>query len=376
MDAYIFDQDLNSIAIIDTYKSFIWTDRYLGCGDFEIYIPATTKMLDVLKKDNYLSVEESDRTMVIESIELEENAEDGDYLIVTGRSLESLLERRIIWGQKVLHGNFQSAIKELLNENAISPTNQNRKIPRITFRDSDNASITALTVDTQFFGDNLYEAVYALCKEKDVGFKIVQTDAGAFEFSLYLGTDRSYAQEVNPWVVFSLSLENLLTSNYLESDKTLRTVSMAAGEGEGSSRRLVEVQGSDTGTFGLSRRELYTDASDISATHEVEQTVTDPNTGKATTETVEQKFTDEEYDAQLTSKGKEDLATHLKTKTFESEIDATRQFVYGRDFTIGDIVQIVSKYGMESVSRVSEVVHSHSPSDSSITPTFTAMDGS
>ena len=45
MEAWILDQNATSLAVLDTFQSFIWTDRYRGYGDFEIYMPAETSAL-------------------------------------------------------------------------------------------------------------------------------------------------------------------------------------------------------------------------------------------------------------------------------------------------------------------------------------------
>ena len=45
MEAWILDQNAASLAVLDTFQSFIWTDRYRGYGDFEIYMPAETSAL-------------------------------------------------------------------------------------------------------------------------------------------------------------------------------------------------------------------------------------------------------------------------------------------------------------------------------------------
>ena len=37
MDVMILNTDLDAVAIVDTYESFIWTDRYYAYGDFELY---------------------------------------------------------------------------------------------------------------------------------------------------------------------------------------------------------------------------------------------------------------------------------------------------------------------------------------------------
>ena len=82
----------------------------------------------------------------------------------------------------------------------------------------------------------------------------------------------------------------------------------------------------------------------------------------------------EEYIKQLQAKGKETMAETKIVKAFEGEIDATRQFVYGKDFTIGDLVQVVNEYGMEAKSRVSELIQSQDVSGEAIYPTFTSIE--
>ena len=37
MDVTILNTDLDAVAIVDTYESFFWTDRYYAYGDFELY---------------------------------------------------------------------------------------------------------------------------------------------------------------------------------------------------------------------------------------------------------------------------------------------------------------------------------------------------
>lgn len=183
MEAWILDQNAASLAVLDTFQSFIWTDRYRGYGDFEIYMPAETSALSYLKEGNYLVTKDSDRMMIIEDIQVDTDAENGNHLIVTGRSLESILCRRVIWGYKVLNGNFQDAIRTLLNENVIAPSNSKRKIPNFVFRVSTDTRITGLTVDTQFLGENLYDAILSLCEEKRSASAFCRTAAAGFSSS-------------------------------------------------------------------------------------------------------------------------------------------------------------------------------------------------
>ena len=352
MEFLILDENLNASSVLDTYESILWTDRYNKCGDFEIYTSMSDTVLSRIKQDYYIWTRDSEHVMIVEDIQITSDAEDGNNLIVVGRSLESVLDRRIIWKQTVLSGNFQNGIKKLLDENVISPTDESRKINNFVFVESTDPAVTSLTLEAQFTGDNLYEAICDLCASKDIGFKITLTDDGKFAFQLYAGADRTYDQLVNPHVVFSPSFENIINSNYLESKKSLKTVTLVAGEGEGSDRKTKEVAISSGGGSGLGRRELYTDARDISST-------TDNGT-----------LTEAEYNSQLEQRGRQKLADNTVTKTFEGEMETSKMFVYGEDFFMGDMVQIVNEFGIEAKARVVEMIHSQDENGIDFYPTF------
>ena len=134
MEPTILDTSFVAVGIVDTFKSIIWTDRYFKYGEFEVYIPMNSEMISFFAKNYYIVMKESEHTMIIEGREVVPDVEDGDFLIVTGRSLESIIDRRIIWGQKILSGNLQDCIHTLLNENVISPTNSDRKISNFIFQ--------------------------------------------------------------------------------------------------------------------------------------------------------------------------------------------------------------------------------------------------
>lgn len=252
MELLVLNTDFESIAVIDTYESMIWTDRYNSYGDFEIFFAMDTQLLQYLKEDYYLWLKDSEHCMIIEDIKINADTEEGNHLIVTGRSLESILERRIIWGQRVFNGNLQNGIQTMLNECIISPSIADRKISNFVFVPSTDPKITRLKIDNQYTGDCLYDVIKGLCEENNIGFKIVLTDENKFAFSLYAGVDRSYEQTENPYVVFSPNFENIINSNYYSSRASFRNVTLVAGEGEGASRRTAIVGSAS----GLDRREL------------------------------------------------------------------------------------------------------------------------
>lgn len=339
----------------DHPKAIIFYNFDSAYGDFEIYTAIDDDMMSVFKDDYYLWSPDSEHTMIVEEREIVSDAETGNRLQVKGRSLESILLRRIVWEQSVLSGNLQNGIKKLLNENVISPTDEKRKISNFVFIESTDPVVTELTVDAQFTGDVLYDAIKALCDTHNIGFKVVLTEDGLFEFSLYAGVDRTYDQSKNPYVIFSPDFENIVNSNYLESKKKLKTVTLVAGEGEDPDRKTVTVEVEGGGGEGLNRREMYTDVRYVQS------------------ETSDGALTEEEYNAQLTQKGNESLAENVYIKAFEGQVETSRIFVYGEDFFMGDVVQVANEYGIESKSRVIELIRSEDENGIEVYPTFTVV---
>ena len=352
MQFLVLDTSFEAVGIIDEFESGIWTDRYNTWGDFEIFGPLNYKLLSLAKSDYYLWTAQSEHMMIIEERLISSEVEEGVNLKIAGRSLESILDRRIVWNQTILSGNFQNAIKKLLTENIINPAIAARKIKNFIFEASTDPAITSLTVDAQFTGDNLYEAVSALCKSKNIGFKVVLNANNQFVFKLYAGVDRSYNQEANPYVIFSPKFENIINSNYLESKQTLKNIAMIRGEGEGSARKTSVIgSGND-----LARREMDVDARDLS--QEVDGVM----------------LPDSVYIFQLNQRGTEKMAENKETRAFEGEVETTIMFIFGEHFFMGDVVQITNEYSIEARARVGELIISQSPEGFSMVPTFSIVE--
>lgn len=354
MELLIMDENFAGVSTLDIFESLIWTDRYYACGDFEIYMPCSEKMLSTLKQDMYLYLRESEHIMIIEDIQIDTDVEDGAHLTVTGRSLESILDRRVIWNLTTLSGGLQAGIKQLLNENAISPSDPARVIPNLIFKDSTDSKITNLALNAQYYGENLYDVICEVCESNEIGFKITLNESNQMVFALYAGTDRSYEQTENPYVIFSPGFDNLLNSNYISSKKTLKTVTMITGEGEGSDKKKAVAECSNGAGSGLNRREMHTDASGISQT-DGENTISD-----------------EDYTALLQRQGIDELSQNTRTESFEGEVSSGRTYTYGTDYFMGDIVQNVNEFNIKATSRVTEYIMSQDESGIERYPTFTS----
>ena len=389
MDALILDKNFQTLCVVDAFDSFIWTDRYNEPGDFELYFPADSTLLPYAVEDYYIWQEKSDRLMVIESINIETSPESGPHVTLSGRSSECFLERRVVAYRTTMNGNLQNAVERLLNENVISPSDAERKIPNVRFIRNNDPRVTALTCDVNLLGEYVLDVIQDLCQTNSLGFKMTYNEEkGALDFTLYFGEDRSYQQEKNPWVVFSPGFDNLLGSNYLKSSVNLRTAAVVGGDANYErGQEVVDVDGKP-GLTGLDRREMFVDGSDIELPNPTvnEESIRERLERKGKSEAEIQAAIDAAMDEALTQttsvyrdqlqqKGLDELSKTYITESFEGEIEGKRQYKYGEDVFIGDVVQVLDAYGREASSRITEVVRSHDVSGEIMTPTFTTLVG-
>lgn len=350
MELYILHEETRDIIdMIDSYESVLWIPRYNDVGQFEIYTPANEKTLSLLKHDRYVKRLDSDMVGIIEKVRIETTAENGDYIIATGQSLESIIARRVVWSMTNVSGTVEKCLLKLFNENIINPAQTYRKIDDFVFTES---GLGSESVTAQYTGDNLLDVTQTLCKLYGYGFKVTLNDENQFDFKLYKGVNRSYTQNENSFVVFSPSFENIVSSNY-EHDKTpLKNCCRIGGEGEGSARVFTEL--GDT-LRGLERREVFVDARDVSR------------------DNGETSLTLSEYETLLIARGDESLVEYSETTLFEGEVESQRQFIFGRDFFLGDIVTVQNEYGITGHPRIVEILESDDSNGRMIIPTFEEM---
>lgn len=362
MEPQLYTEDFELIKILDDYKSLIWTERYTKCGDFEYETSMSSDLVEAIKPGRYLTLDGSDTTMIVETVSITTNTTDGNRIKVTGRDLKSILERRIVWNQTQLNSKIETAIEKLLNENVINPAISNRKIPGFVFQSSGDTRLDAIKVDTQFTGDNLLDAIETLCSANNVGYTIAFNPDDPdvrFIFQLYLGEDRSYDQETNPWVIFSPSFDNLIGSDYVESTKLYKNVAHIKGEGEGLDRKAFTIV-LDNDPTGMDRKELYVDARDISQNSDSYDDEGNPI-----------KISDAEYNAKLRLRGYEKLSEYEYERAFTGESEVVDGvFVYGKDFFMGDVIQVENEFGMSDKARVTELIRSGDTSGFAVYPTL------
>ena len=413
IEIYVLDGDLNQIGIIDTYVSLLWVNRYKSEGDCELYVEATNELLSLLKKGNYLSRADDDMVCRIERIELDTDAENGNYLIVTGYDVKKILDQRIIWSQSNVDGNVEDYIRNIVYKSVVNPNLSARAITNASGRQNfflgDKANFTEVTTQQASY-QKVSEKIKEFCTSYEWGYKVI-VDIGNFYFILYKGTDRSDS------VIFADEFENLISTKYTEDSSHLANVALVAGEGEGSSRSR-NVSGY---AEGLNRNEIYVDARDISRIITygdliemyplassggqgyidtvggvvgyymgyINIPIVDDNqlewlqlnypngtvitiSGQRYYQTYDALIADLEsatpqsgdnvslrdiiYSVYLLNRGYEKLAEYGFVATYEGSVEPNITFKYKQDYFLGDKVSVRNEFGIEGRARIVEVM--------------------
>lgn len=373
MNIFVLNKNFESILLVEMIQSLIWNDKFNEAGDFELYISAKAYDMSYFQIGYYVITTLSDRTMVIEKAVCETGDEDGDFITISGRSLESVLSRRVILKQTDITGSLQDGIEKLFNENVVSPEDPKRKISEFIFKKSSDKRITDLTTETVYEGgENLYDCIHDLVTTNKVGMRVIRDVNNKFIFELYMGVDRSYAQSDVPWVVFAPEFENLVTSEYVEDTTNYKNQIIVVGSydeppeeggdiGSSEIKKPKEIRVEIGNHSGLDRYEHYEDARDI--TSRIINETDDPMAE-------DEYLTEEEFRKLLVERGNKSLEEHKKDITFDAEVDYTQNFIMNRDYFLGDILQVKNGYGMTSSLRVNEYIISIDSSGESHYPKF------
>lgn len=432
-DVIVLDGNLEPVGLVDGYKSLIWANRYGKIGDCELYLTATVENLELLTSGTYLVRPDDDMVCEIVKIEITTDAEDGNFLIITGRDMKALLDQRIIWNTATCNGRMETFVRDQVTAALINPTITDRRALK-----ANGGALLALDVDggipdivsEQVSYKNLGEKVREYCETYQTGYRVRENAAGTgLLFGMYKGTDRSET------VIFSDAFENLASTKYTEDTSSLGNVALIGGQGEGADR-VMNIYGQASGT---ARHERFVDADDISkeitylelrATYplvseggygsiyttggksyyrmsqldvqimspqHLEQLrssypggteitidgqsyyrlttiiIADiPSASPADDATVT--IRDIIYQVYLLNRGAENLAQYGKKITFDGAVVPDVTFKYKEDYFLGDIVTVENIYGISAKARITEIVEVLDDKGYSMEPTFEWLD--
>lgn len=334
------------VAVCDSFSSLLWDVEFYQCGLFEVYIAANPENVEIFQLGRIMGRDDdSEHFGIIESVKIETDAEDGDYLTVSGRFLTCLLERRIIYPSFSANDIYENIVRSVLSRNAISVGIRN--IPGLSMGTVSGDCWQGKT-RLQVSYDNLMEWLYTIC-ETIGGSANIRIDNNALKCDLFEGTDRSILQSENPHIVFSDSYNNLLSFSYAADSSVQKNFAYIFGCGEGNARkRTIYCNGTEP-TY-LDRYEVYVDKRDLSQDEEV---------------------SNEEYLELLKESGAENMIAPQTAS--ESTIAAfSTQYQYNKDYFVGDFVTVEHKrFGLiQPKIQMIGMIESFDQNGRSLTPTF------
>lgn len=343
MEVYILDDSLRRSEVVDRFESLIWTERYTAYGDFELVTHSTSANRAFFPMGTRLALNESTRVMQVNTIENKLDADGKRMLTISGKSLESILDDRIAtdsvlgttahpkWNlggtpaniartifNTICRTGYPSSTERIPNLEAIIP---NPPYTRPEPSDIINVSLEPTTV---------YKAIQDICNAYDIGFSLVRIgDTGKLRFSIYTGDDRTLYQTNFKPIVFSHELDNLENITELNSDATYKNTCYVFTK---TGVQVYYAPGIDPTVSGFERRSTMIKYDG-------------DETGAALTTIAQQMAYDE-------------LANSRKVTAFDGEIPQRGSFKYGRDYFLGDLVELRNSDGVSSQMRVTEQIFS------------------
>lgn len=356
--------------VIENFESLIWTERYYGDSECQITFPIDLSTAAKLPLDIFLGIEESNELLILDTI----NFANG-RMTAKGISILTWLNNRFIRTSKnhktrttKMNGPPGQILWEMLDgcigldSVYMSPSTTDipqkyldkLPIPEIGLDDFD-ISDDPVTVKVSF--GPLYDQMRIIAEAHKIGMRILyqgilDPDADIpLLFKSYKGLNKTHTQDPDadeqyPIVRFSAELNSLENFRQISSKALYKTLAFAfasaidydLGSDPGANCGVAfrEDQDDDTIGFGFDCRAMQIFADDI--------------TGYSTP------TTDEKNDLlqMLANHAKHALSKAILIQAVDGDISPTNMFEYGRDYNLGDFVEIQGVDGVVSSTQVTE----------------------
>src|SRR5690606_16329717 len=263
------------VELLDQYESLIWTERYAENGDFQLDILTTRSLKNLLIPGTRLAINQSRYVMVVETIEDTVSDEGQAKLVISGRSLEAILDDRSIVNVFGFEGSFEGLTitgppMEIANElfdrvcrnNDVWPEDKIEYLQPGKLLPSGNVPMNTDILTMKYEKpESLYSAIKNLCDTYNLGFRLIRNgDRPELYFEIYTGFDRTPTQNTLTPVVFSPELDNLTNLSSLTSIQSHKNVAYVFAK---NGSRVVYEEGTLIQPQGFNRRVLVVDATDI-----------------------------------------------------------------------------------------------------------------
>lgn len=344
---------------IGGYLSAMWVERYQDAGEFEIRATLSSGLKDFLPLETFISRPCTFEVMMVENHEVIDDNDLDPILIITGRSMFSLLDRRIAGIYQVRNGvNIQPApyyvysnyrslqTVYMINEHINFSNDVNDRFDNIIATSSINDDVVVNTKNVRI--ESLLEAVKSVCGVDDQGFRTLRRSPfnvyGASDmtnFNIYKGIDKSAT------VIFSYERGDITRAHYLWTNKNYKTTMVVQGG------RCVTYAEIATKTK-MDRRMGFMDASDVEGRYPESPSV----------------LVLSWINGDMQLRGFEQMANQKQLTMAQVDISPNTNYYYRRDYNLGDLVMLDGNFGAMQKMRVIEHVEIEDENGNSAHPTL------
>ena len=428
----VLDESMTIQHLCEDYKSVVWTERFHGFGDFKLVVPGTLENLRTYQLDYYLYTKGTNKLMIIEQVELNTEYGKESLLTVSGRSLESILDRRVMhpypmWEGTLLckhertRGKVKDVIKHYTNllfkqRDSLDADHERhvkafgwysvdelpdgiRKGRPVSSMDIGNIQVSSAgnvrgmsqsadytnvgydDKDPYTMEGSWYKLVQELTDLTMSGWAIEYNGEDPYYWYgyTYNGVNRTFNQGERPPVVFSPKYDNLSKATYFKSKVSTRTKIFS-----GAVKFTIPTK--------LALSGEYLDQNSDSSMQN--NSVTVGTRGLGLREGYLRSPSVEHTNGYMEYKGKygvgsidpnsiyrqiheqcnTELWRHMPIEMFSGEAAQQSMYIYNEDFFLGDFVQIQNEFGQQDIARVTEYIRTSSDSEGDIFyPTFESL---
>lgn len=426
----VLDESMIIQHICEDYKSVVWTERFHGFGDFKLVVPGTLENLRTYQLDYYLYTKGTNKLMIIEQVELNTEYGKESLLTVSGRSLESILDRRVMhpypmWDGTLLckhertRGKVKDVIKHYTNllfkQRDSLDTSHERHVMGFGWYSVDELPdgirkgrpVSSMDIgDIQVSSAGYVRSMSQNASYVNVGYddkdpytmegswyKIVQeltdlTMSGwAIEYNgedpyywygySYNGVNRTFNQGERPPVVFSPKYDNLSKATYFKSKVSTRTKIFSgavkftvptklAFDGEYLEQNTDSAMQNNSVTVGTRGLGLR---EGYLQSPSIEHTNGHMEYTEKATGDVRKgvgSIDPKSIHRQIHEQCNTELWRHMPIEMFSGEAAQQSMYIYNEDFFLGDFVQIQNEFGQQDIARVTEYIRTSSDSEGDV----------
>lgn len=325
---------LKSFAVVE--PSQCWFElSYYDIGEFEVYAPATDNNINALKMGNYIKIPNKPYIWIIKSVDYSFNSEGARMIDVKGFEAKWILNQRIILAPISISTDLATAVYNLVYNNLGSGALTPRQITGFNvIQPTFNITIE----QTQAPRSNLWEFIKDLLKSNGCGCYVTYENEQLY-FRAIDGTDKS------SYIIFSQSMDNLITSDYFENSEEYKTFVRVVSTFSEKNAQDQNIDVDYIQDYNLPNQPSNIDRYEMLLQSNISTKLEDG------TEILPSSTT---YQTMQKQEGKNALSQQIILKEFNGEIDLQNsQYEFETDFFVGDFLMIRDEYfGYQQATRI------------------------